>query len=53
MLARNIAKASSVKEVYGIVTQAANAEGLGLPPLEEMKKIIEEESKPDEFAPHS
>jgi len=43
MIAEAIARAKTVKEAYGFVVRAANAEGLKLPTYEEFKEILEQE----------
>jgi len=43
LIAEAIARSKSVKEAYGYVVRAANAEGLELPSFEDMKKIMDDE----------
>jgi len=45
MIADALARAETLREAYGFVVRAANAEGLQLPTYDEFKKQIEEERK--------
>ena len=47
LLARQIAGSKSLKEAYGAVESAANAEGAKIDSFEDMKKKIEEERNSD------
>ena len=49
MMASQVARAKSLKEVYMFVADAANAEGLEIPSYEEAKKKYDElEKDPEE-----
>jgi len=45
MIAEAIARSKSLKEAYGYVVRAANAEGLSLPSYKEIKEILEQEEQ--------
>ena len=43
LLAEALVRAENVKEAYGLLVRAANAEGLKLPSYKELKEMVEQE----------
>jgi len=43
LIAEAVARSKTVKEAYGYIVRAANAEGLALPKFEEIKELIEQD----------
>ena len=45
LIAEAVARSESIKEAYGHIVRAANAEGLKLPSYEEIKEMFEQDKK--------